>query len=45
MTYDWRDDAIGSWRLWCRMMALGGGFIRPASLPEMYFAESRGVIP
>lgn len=45
MTYDWRADALGSWQFWCRMMALAMGSRRFETLPEMYFQESRGVIP
>ena len=43
--YDWRTDSYRSWEFYLRMMALAVGSRRFETLPEMYFAESRGLIP
>ena len=45
MTYDWQCDAIESWKVWCRYMALLSGSRRPETLMELYFCEGRGIIP
>lgn len=45
MEYDWRADAIASWHLALRMMALACGSVQFKSLPELYWQESKGVIP
>ena len=45
MTYCWRTDALRSWELALRMMALACGARRPESLFEWYFVESRGGFP
>ena len=43
--YSWQFDAIESWKLWCRYMALLAGSRRPETMFEFYFVESRGGIP
>ena len=45
MTYSWQTDFAGSYALACRFMALRLGSRLPATLPEMYYCESYGVIP
>lgn len=45
MTYDWRADALASWHLAIRMMALACGSMQFATLPELYWIESKGGIP
>ena len=43
--YDWRIDSHLSWQLALRCMALACGERRFETIPEMYWAESRGGIP
>lgn len=45
MTYDWRSDALASWHLAIRMMALACGSVQFKTCAELYFVESRGGIP
>lgn len=45
MTYDWRSDALASWHLAIRYMALAVGSASFQTITEMYFVESRGGIP
>ena len=45
MDYDWQQDAFECWRLAIRWKAITGGYVRPRSLVEMYWAESHGAIP
>lgn len=44
MAYDWRQDAINSYTLALRMIALRIGSARFKTLPEMYWQEAHGVI-
>lgn len=43
--FDWRADALASWTLAIRMMALAVGSVSFQTVTEMYFVESRGGIP
>ncbi len=43
--YDWKADAIASYTLALRMIALQIGTRRFATIPEMYWQERHGVIP
>lgn len=43
--FDWRADAIASFHLALRYMALACGSVQFATLPELYWVESRGGIP
>lgn len=42
---NWRQDALDSYHLALRMIALRIGSRRFETLPEMYWQEAHGVIP
>ena len=45
MAYDWQQDSRGSWALAIRFMALRIGSRQFHTIPEMYYQESKGLIP
>lgn len=45
MAYDWQQDSRDSWALAIRYKALAIGSRHFETIPEMYYQESKGVIP
>lgn len=43
--YDWRKDAIDSFTLALRFKALERGSVQFKTIAELYYVESKGLIP